>query len=403
MAQAPLRRLSEIHMFDVAIVGAGPCGSTSAAELARHGARVVLLDAASFPRRRSCGGGLLARASKHLPPETNGAVQRQCRVLELHLHGPRISLRSERSAPIVTMVDRAAFDAELANVAERAGAVLRLGEEVRELTPSADRVELKTGRETLEARIVIAADGATGSTAGRAGFAPIPQGLLGIELDYEPSPAMFERLSQSARFDFDVIDHGYGSLFPKREHLSLGVVAARANAQQLRAALQDYFKRLGLPWPADAVTRVQVIPAEPRPGALLKNRVLVSGEAAGFTDPLSGEGLSYAINSGRMAARAIIAGAYDQAQTLAHYKREVDAEITGELNIGRSVSRLFYGYPRLRNMLFRFAGQTICELMTDVVMGAQRYSDYLDPSSASLSVPQLFKKMMSSDVEVKRT
>jgi geranylgeranyl reductase family protein len=390
-------------MFDVAIVGAGPCGSTSAAELAKHGARVVLLDAATFPRRRSCGGGVLSRASKHLPAEANAAVVRQCRTLELHLHGPRIALRSSRTAPIITMVDRAAFDAELASVAERAGAVVRFGEEVRELATSADGVELKTARETLKARFVIAADGATGSTAGRAGFAPIPQGLLGIELDYEASPEAFERLSQSVRFDFDVIDHGYGSLFPKRDHLSVGVVAARANAQQLRAALQDYLKRLDLPWPANAETRVQVIPAEPRPGALVKNRVLVSGEAAGFADPLSGEGLSYALNSGRMAARALVAGAYDEAQTLEHYKSEVDAEISGELNIGRSFSRLFYGYPRLRNMMFRFAGQTICDLMTDVAMGSQRYSDYLDPSSASLSVPQLFKKMMSSDVEVKRT
>ena len=391
-------------MFDVAIVGAGPCGSTAAAELAKQGARVVLLDAASFPRRRTCGGGVLARGLSSLPAETRDAVERQCRVLEVHLHGPRISLQSQRTTAVLTMMDRAAFDAALTSTAERAGATVRLGEAIVGVSQGADAVRLTSARESIDARLVIAADGGTGKTAELAGFAPFPQSMLGLAIELEPSASDLERFSQSARFDFDLIENGYCSLFPKRDRLAVSVVARGASARQLQSALHDFLKRLNLRGSGQEQTYEQSIPLELRPGnSLSRGRVFLSGEAAGFVDPLTGEGLSYALLSGRLAAQAVIAGAYEPAQVLKHYQRDVDAQIRGELNIGRSVSRLFYGYPRLRNMLFRFAGPTIVELMTDVAMGEQRYSDYLDPTSASLSVPALFKKMMSSDVQVKRT
>lgn len=387
-------------MHDVAIIGAGPSGCTAASELVQSGAKVVLVDAKTFPRPKPCGGGVLTRAVNVLPPAASVGIEQRCSTLEIHFYSPKLSFRSHRAEPFASVVTRDGMDAALVDsLAKQDGVELRLGQTFNSFRENSDGVELDVAGEKLQARMLIAADGVHSRAAQLAGFPPVGQLLLGCETEVELPGAELAQFAQTIRFDFDVIAHGYGWVFPRRQSLSLGIIAGQTNETKLHAALTQFVVGLGLPSsrrPIVDPTRIASIPVEPRAGALSRGRVLLVGDAAGFADPLTGEGLYFGALSARLAARAIVQGSYQPNSVGEAYQRELEATILPELRLGRSVAKLFYGYPRLRNMLFRFAGQAACDVITEIALGEHSYADYLGQGAASLSVPQLFKKLMTT-------
>ena len=391
-------------MYDVAIVGAGPSGCVAAIALLRGGMRVAVLEAQSAGRARLCGGGVLTRALGLLLPEAQPALQRQCTTLQVCFHSPSMSFTSRRDRPFVSMVSRADLDARLLEAVKDLGGDVREQHALTGLTQRDDHMELETSQGSICAKMVIAADGVHSLTAQRAGFAPLPRLALGMTLELQLPAAHFERHTRAARFDFDVVPHGYGWLFPRRESVSVGLMSSQLSASELRAALRKYLNTLdlGVKVDVDAVPTAQV-PLEPRPGPLARGRVLCVGDAAGLADPLTGEGLYLAALSGRAAAQALLAGELAPEAVGKRYQTELDTKILPELRIGLNGARLFYGYPRFRNMLFRFAGQSLVDVMTEISLGDASYCSYLGYNAASLSVPQLFRKLISTAEEARRS
>lgn len=391
-------------MYDVAIVGAGPSGCVAAKALLQGGMSVALLDAQPAGRPRICGGGVLTRALNLLLPDAQPALQRQCTTLEVCFHSPKMSFTSRRERAFVSMVSRAELDARLVDGVKALGAEVRQGQALTGLTPSADHVQLETSQDSLSARMVIAADGVNSLTAQRAGFAALPRLGLGMTLELQLPPAQLERHARAARFDFDIVPNGYGWVFPRRDSVSVGVIASQITASDLRAAVLKYLRLLDLGATVDLTTvPMAQVPLEPRPGPLARGRVLCVGEAAGFADPLTGEGLYFAAVSGKAAAQAVLAGKLEPEAVARSYQSELEAKILPELRLGLSGARLFYGYPRLRNMLFRFAGQSVVDVITEIALGDASYVGYLGHSAASLSVPQLFRKIISTEEEARRS
>src|SRR5437773_4897846 len=111
---------------DVAIVGAGPAGSTAAYRLARAGARVLLIDRATFPRDKPCGGGVTMRAARLLPFSLDPVVEDRVHRIECRLgYGPRFERRV--AAPLALMTQRRRLDHFLLEQAAAAGADVRDG------------------------------------------------------------------------------------------------------------------------------------------------------------------------------------------------------------------------------------------------------------------------------------
>src|SRR5882757_6957096 len=142
--------------YDVAIVGGGPAGSTAAYRLARAGASVLLVDRATFPRDKPCGGGVTGRAARLLPFSIEPVVEDVVDRLECRLHyGPRFERHAH--APLAYMTQRKRLDHFLLERAEEAGADVRQGATV-------DACE-------LDADVVICADGCNGTSAKQLGLA----------------------------------------------------------------------------------------------------------------------------------------------------------------------------------------------------------------------------------------
>lgn len=134
----------ESEIYDVAVVGAGPAGSSAAHDLARRGARVVLIEKACLPRYKTCGGGLVNRAYQLLPGNVAPAVERECRVAELNFLKHGLYFETRRDAPIIHLTMRSSLDHQLAIEAQRAGAQLEQGCAVRFIFQRDDRVETET-------------------------------------------------------------------------------------------------------------------------------------------------------------------------------------------------------------------------------------------------------------------
>src|SRR5205823_68793 len=105
-----------------------------------------------------------------------------------------------------------------------------------------------------------------------------------------------------ARFDFGAIRAGYAWVFPKRAHLTVGVLSCARRVPDLKAALARYAASLGLVPAAPPEVHGSLIPVRPRPGGFARGRVLLAGDAAGFVDPVLCEGITHAVASGRAAA-----------------------------------------------------------------------------------------------------
>ena len=360
-------------MYDVAVVGAGPAGATAALKLAEAGAHVVLLEKQELPRYKTCGGGIVGRARRLLNLDIGRVVERECRAVRLTLLQSGLSFHVQRNEPIISMTMRASLDHRLASAAQAAGAVLRTGSPVDALSCAAGYVRLVTKSGPVSAKFVIAADGVNSVVARSAGWKESRRLIPAIEAEVRLRDNAMDRHIGSARFDFDLPPHGYAWLFPKREHLSIGVLTMRRGRGGLKADYAQYLQATGI---KDFVTEDRhgfVIPLSARRDGFARNRVLLVGDSAGFADPLTGEGISFAIQSGRIAAEALLAEHFDADRSLAGYERCVRGTIVRELVAARMLARLLYGTRRFRTWAFGRHGKKLTEAVTDVMMGTRSY------------------------------
>jgi geranylgeranyl reductase family protein len=369
---------SAADSFDVAVVGSGPAGACSARLLARAGLRTIILEKCEVPRYKTCGGGVVARGLALLGLSSIPVAQRLCHAAEFVL-ADELSFRVERPYPVVYMTMRDEFDAWLTQLARDAGAELRTQCAVEDVTISPERVCLHTSSGDVLARYVVAADGASGPLAKKAGFPERRRVAAALELEVRVPAADFDRLSETARFDFPPVPGGYAWSFPKRSHLSMGVGLLNRGAAvvNLNQCFDRYLADLGIGKHEVIARHGFVIPTAPRDKILARGRICLVGDSAGLADPISAEGITPALQSATLAARAIIAGFPDPAAIAGEYHAALAREVLPELFLGRQLARLLFDFPRLRNRLFRWRGQMLAEAMTHVIAGKATYKSLL--------------------------
>lgn len=360
-------------LYDAVVVGTGPGGSTAARYLARAGAQVALLDRERLPRYKTCGGGLVERAVHLMPPDIRSVVQRDCHRLTIGLEGACGEVRCERTEPLVFMTMRAELDLRLASAAQLAGAELMAPCAVRGLSLNGDRVVLQTSRGSLEARFVVAADGATGILSRAAGWPPNVYTAPALELEIEVPDDVLHRFTSAARFDFGVAPRGYAWVFPKREHLSVGILSTRRGRPDLHRCLKSYLERIGITSTRRLERHGYVIPLKPVAQTFVRNRTMLVGDAAGLADPVLAEGISAAVLSGALAAEAILEGELDEPRVCQAYERRLRERILPDLHAGRRLARILYGAPRLRRLVYERLGQQIADTVANVMSGRTTY------------------------------
>ncbi|HVS09839.1 MAG TPA: geranylgeranyl reductase family protein, partial [Planctomycetota bacterium] len=352
--------------------GAGPAGASAALELARGGARVALLERDELPRYKTCGGGVLGRALALLPPEIAAACQVRCLSAEVRFAEAGLDFTVRRSEPLVWMAMRAELDLAITGAARAAGAELVAPCELRGLEQDRSGVRLRTSRGELRARYLVAADGAASQAARAAGFPPLESAIPALEWELDAGPAALERFAGRALFDFSGIPHGYAWIFPKREHLSVGILCMRRGRARLPERLTRWLASMGLADASPGERHGWTIPVRPR-DAFARGRVLLAGDAAGLADPLTGEGITHAVHSGRLAARALLEDPRRAPADVARaYRAALARDMLTELRLARFLARGLYA-ARPPYLLFRRCGQPFCEALAEIIAGNASY------------------------------
>ena len=367
--------------YDVIVIGAGPAGSTTAYRLARAGARVCLMDRARFPRDKPCGGGLTLRAVRELPFSVEPVVEDRIETIEL---GFRYTRRWSRRAkqPLVLMTQRRRLDAFLAEQAVTAGAEFRDGSKVTAVDPSG-RVAIDGER--LDADVVVGADGANGITARSLGR-PAPEHGVALEGNVAYTHVSRERFQGRAVAELGAVPGGYAWVFPKGDHVNVGVGGWQSEGPRLR----DHLRELCAAFEIDEAEvrdlrghRLPMRGASMRP---VEGRLLLVGDAAGLVDPLSGDGMYEAVFSGRLAADAALEFLHGRARDLDAYAERFAPAFAPLESISWRAKLAFERFPHLA---FRLATTNVSwRLFQAVVRGDRRASDTHGLRGAPLRVLQ---------------
>ncbi|GMQ75198.1 MAG: hypothetical protein BMS9Abin01_0443 [Gammaproteobacteria bacterium] len=362
--------------YDVIVVGAGPGGSSAANELARRGVKVGLFDQKGLPRYKPCGGCLSVKIDNILEPEFHAVVEKTVYCGTLTFEGLD-ELRVESKRPIAYMVMRDRFDHFLAEKARRAGAQLRPGERVIDVTETPESVRVKTATGEYEARYLVGADGASGIVARSLGLRPQRRVAVCVEAEVTTGPQAPETLGDEIRFEIGSIPFGYGWVFPKGDHLSIGVGGLGDKIGNPRRFYDAFLVDTDL---------VDVITDETRKGYIIpvfaggrapigSGRTLLVGDAAALVDPFLGEGIYYAIRSGQLAAQTIgDALSTQRPAVLTEYAELIEAEIYREFRPARNLAFFMYAFTRMGYEMLK-RREAFVELYFDVLRGEQSYAD----------------------------
>ncbi|MFW9800686.1 MAG: NAD(P)/FAD-dependent oxidoreductase [Candidatus Thorarchaeota archaeon] len=318
MAGVVRREEFSLVPYDVIVVGAGPAGSVTAHDCARAGLRTLLLEKFSLPRDKPCGGAVMYRGLRILKDGVPKSL------VEQRVHGLRFTLPKGDSAEFRSdkllgiTVFRSRFDEFLARRAATAGAEFL--EQARVLGATSDRqgttVRLSDGRE-FRSQFLIGADGANSVVAKSLALRPDRKDLtrvgLGMESDFHVGA---EGVLEAMNGDPSILSIvpaenrvSYGWVFPKKEHLSVGIAGAAAHMFSLRPMFDAFCrkmeKEIGVELTA-VKRRAWFLGADGVVNKNVMNRVILVGDAAGFVDPMMGEGIAYAMKSGVFAAEVIL-------------------------------------------------------------------------------------------------
>ena len=332
--------------FDVIVVGAGPAGSTSAYFLAREGLSVLLLDRARFPRDKPCGGGVTGRAAALLPFSIDPVVEDVVDRLEIGLSYTRRFVRQSEK-PLIYMTRRVALDALLVAQASAAGVVFRDATKVTEIELRADDVVVRTKDWAGHARVVIGADGTNGVAARALGCDGARVHLVALEADLSYDAVERDRYRGRAVLELGAVPGGYGWIFPKGDHVNVGVGGWEAEGPRLRSHLAGLVDGHGLDGGSLENVRGYRLPLRGAGDGLTNGRGLVVGDAAGLVDPLTGDGMYEAFLSARLASTTVVDFLRGRTDDLAPYG-EATLRAIGPLCVASwGGKRAFDRVPRL--------------------------------------------------------
>jgi len=355
-------RREERRMYDVIVAGAGPAGSTAARLCAEHGLRTLLLEKEKIPREKPCAGGLSIAASRELGLSLPAnLIERRCRGMRLVVGETQTTVETEHD--VAFMVRRSSFDAFLAGEAARAGAEIHEEEGCTVAARDEGCVSVGTKKGSYRAKTLIGADGYFSAVAKvvRPPFSTDEIRFCLIADIPLPGAEIEQRLGDLVEIDYGVVELGYAWLFPKRDHVAAGVGGSSSRARSMKETFIRFLRARDLPVPLRM--RGCYIPISRFRSPVRAGRVLLAGDAAGFVDSFSGEGIRYAAASGRHAAEAVIRFEGDErGGDLGSYEKACRRSFIGDLRSSNSVTDLSFRHPGIflapvvadRKMLLRY-------------------------------------------------
>src|ERR1700728_3109358 len=327
-----------MERWDAMVVGAGPAGCAAAWDLATAGRAVLLLDKAEFPRHKACAGGLTRKSLRALRYSVTPVVRETVSAIVVEKSRAEAATLTSRN-PVCAMTVRQELDEYCLQQTLAAGAQFERIGAITGIDVDGDGVVLRTTEADYRGRFLIGADGV---------HSRVRQFVFGENVGWFRRGFALEAEVRSAAgngtdlvFDLAPVRQGYGWIFPKRDHVNVGLYTESAEERVDRSRLEHYIReRLGDATVGKITGQYLGFGAERAParGA----RVFLVGDAGGFADPLTGEGIYGAIASGQAAAAAIDGELRGRMKAEEVFAKET-APVRRDLLLSASGARWFYG------------------------------------------------------------
>lgn len=351
---------------DVLIVGGGPAGSSAAYTLAKKGLKVLVLEKQNMPRYKTCGGGVNIRAARHIPFSIEPVVEKVIYKYRFTYRGEK-PFEKTSSEPLTYMTQRLRLDHFLLEQARHEGAQVLEKINVRKVDIKSDSVKVEDADgKTYHALFLVGADGANSIVARNLQLDSGIQREIALESEISLPDNVMSKWSDIIELDLFSVWCGYGWIFPKQDHISIGVGGPQKMIKQIKAYNTTYLGQNKLSEYPKIRFSGHALPVRKGRSPITRGRALLVGDAAGLLEPFTGEGIGYAVRSGQLAAQAIEAFSRDDATDLSLYTRMLDEELTSELLLARRFVRVFNRFPRLFYNLIKdndYVWNGICKIL----------------------------------------
>jgi geranylgeranyl reductase family protein len=339
------------RMYDLIIIGGGPSGSQAGRFAGKEGLKTLLIEKDRFPRSKPCGGALSEKARSYLdfelPPEIG-----EKEIFGVRLHFRDQIIEGSKDFRLATMITRSSFDKYLLEKAAETGIEIQTGQRVIDFREREDGVEVYTKTGTFRAKFLIIAEGAQGKLRNRIRkHDRLNQYGTCLVADIEEENDKIDGfLPGILEIHFGLIHMGYGWIFPHDNYYSVGIGSFDRTSSEMKGLMADFLKKNG--FNGKYPIRGHLIPAGGIRRENVGRRVILTGDAAGFVDPFTGEGIAYAIRSGQIAGEVVtgIATKGKALSTLKDYPRICRNEFEGNLRYALILAKLTH---RFSNVIYK--------------------------------------------------
>jgi geranylgeranyl reductase family protein len=364
------------QMYDLIIIGGGPSGSSAGRIAGKKGIKTLIIEKKMFPRYKPCGGALSEHAMSYLDFEIPEEI------IEKNIFGGRVRFRGKsieyyKDYRLSVIVTRSIFDNYLLEKAKDTGIEIHHGEKVTDIFQNDAHVSVTTDKDSYKARFVIIATGSQDKlkTVVRKDDNKNEYGICLVTEVKENDEVIDQYIKDAIEMHFGVSGVGYGWVFPHKGYYSVGAGSVMAkHLPYPKKAMQDYLKVNG--FTGEHKLNGHVIPCGGHKRQMVKGRILLSGDAAGFVDAFTGEGLAYAIRSGQLAAEIIAENLVNgtNLKKLLDYEKRCYSEFGEHLKYSLIFAKMMHYFPE-RSFNAFISETDILDMFLEVVIFERTYKD----------------------------
>lgn len=368
--------------YDVVIVGGSCAGAAAGYTLAKAGVNTAIVDKAIFPRKKLCGGVITEKTIRLLGQVYGNIsiemiIDSSCNTLGIYHAASGKICKYSHPTRKMHFIDRTIFDNFFLEKAGSAGCVVLTGQEVIKVK---DNSIIVGSGEEIFADFIVGADGAN-SIVRKSLSSDIRKKhyaiALEVDVDYKHLKCFDDKDGIFLKMYFGFVNFGYGWVFPKKDFVTVGLEGlVYSNTESIRDLFVTFLKFTSK---GDVSSLIQNIAGFPTPFHNLikkpgRKNIFLVGDAAGLIEPITGEGIYFAILSGKLTSEAILAGG----NCISNYNYLIKKNIHKLLNQAYCMKRFFFHSKGLPYVMFKMKHNAkYCRYYFDLLSGEIDYIQYI--------------------------